>query len=63
MRLQGNYLLAFIVRKYRLFTMKIHDFPNIKKLIKYALPPPSTINVWDFIASHRGFSLLKGHGK
>ena len=51
-RLQGNYLLAFIARKYRLLTMKIHDLPNIKKkLITYSFPPPSTINVWDFIAN------------
>ena len=34
MRLQGNYLFAFIVRKYRLFTVKIHEFPNIKKINK-----------------------------
>ena len=43
--------------------MKIHDFPNVKKLIKYSFPPPSTINVWDFVASHGGLSLLKGHGR
>lgn len=43
--------------------MKIHDFPNVKKLIKYSFPPPSTINVWDFVASHGGVSLLKGHGR
>lgn len=53
MRLQGNYLLAFIVR-IQIIYYGNHDFPNIKKLIKYALPPPSTIN-GDLLPVTEGF--------